>query len=156
MRRPFLVICTALAGLAMLAPAADANVPEKPRHTHVGLQRVAAFQHQVTGVGISAQGRILVNFPRVVGRNGAADGLWSDARGIWVSSPEDYAFKLRTGAQIGTVLRDRRLDWPDTFSQGPDGTIYVTASRIPDMQWSKPRNPPQLTTSLWALTGTAR
>ena len=27
---------------------------------------------------------------------------------------------------------------------------------IPDMQSFKPRNPPQLTTTLWALTGTAR
>jgi sugar lactone lactonase YvrE len=374
-RRPFLLLCTALAACALLAPGAGAKAPKKPRHTRVGLQRVATFEHQVTGVSVSAQRRIFVNFPRwtedvpvsvaevgtggkvtpypdaewnawrnrkrfelspqdhfvcvqsvvvdhhdnlwvvdagapamdfivpgapklveislatntvtrvipldesvapqgsymndirftpddryafvtdsgqrgaivvvdlltgaarrtldghpstqpepsvtitvdgrplerpdgrrligasdgitispdgttlswqaltgvtlysvpvaalesaaltpaevaaqvaVVGRNGVADGLWSDERGIWVTSPENDAIKLRTGAQIGTVVKDRRLDWPDTFSQAPDGTIYVTASRIPDMQWFKPRNPPQLTTTLWALTGTAR
>jgi hypothetical protein len=25
--------------------------------------------------------------------------------------------------------------WPDTFSQGPDGTLYVTASHIQDSPW---------------------
>jgi hypothetical protein len=32
-------------------------------------------------------------------------------------------------------LTDPRLRWPDTFSQGPDGAIYVTASHIQDSPW---------------------
>ncbi len=33
------------------------------------------------------------------------------------------------------LLTDSRLRWPDTFSQGPDGAIYVTASHIQDSPW---------------------
>jgi len=28
------------------------------------------------------------------------------------------------------MVTDPRLEWPDTFSEGPDGSIYVTASHI--------------------------
>jgi hypothetical protein len=31
-------------------------------------------------------------------------------------------------AQI--LVKDDRLQWPDTFSEGPDGSIYVSASHI--------------------------
>ncbi len=30
------------------------------------------------------------------------------------------------------LVRDPRLRWPDTFAQGPDGTLYVTNSDITD------------------------
>ena len=34
-----------------------------------------------------------------------------------------------------------RLVWPDTFSQGPDGAIYITASHINDSpQYKKGRS----------------
>lgn len=33
------------------------------------------------------------------------------------------------------LLTDSRLRWPDTFSQGPDGAIYLTASHIQDSPW---------------------
>ena len=46
-----------------------------------------------------------------------------------------------------TVLADRRLRWPDTFSEGPDGTMYVTASRIQDTQWFTPDAPPSIKSS---------
>jgi hypothetical protein len=36
------------------------------------------------------------------------------------------------------LLQDSRLRWPDTFSQGPDGTLYVTASHIQDSPWFHP------------------
>jgi hypothetical protein len=32
--------------------------------------------------------------------------------------------------RIENVVMDARLQWPDTFSQGPDGSIYVSASHI--------------------------
>ena len=35
----------------------------------------------------------------------------------------------------------------------PDGTIYVTSSRIQDMSWFKPENGPRLTTHLWRIEG---
>ena len=47
------------------------------------------------------------------------------------------------------MLTDERLRWPDTFSEGPDGSIYVTASRIMDMNWYKPESPAALPTRLF-------
>lgn len=37
--------------------------------------------------------------------------------------------------KITTLAQDPRLRWPDTFAQGPDGAIYVTASHIQDSPW---------------------
>jgi len=28
------------------------------------------------------------------------------------------------------IVVDQRLQWPDTFTQGPDGSMYVSASHI--------------------------
>lgn len=80
-----------------------------------------------------------------VGENGPADGLLIDRRGrMHISAVEENAVKLRVGAQVGTLVQDERLRWPDTFAEGPDGTVYVTSSHIMDMSWCKPENPPQL------------
>ncbi len=70
-----------------------------------------------------------------VGVNGVADGLWIDKRErFWVTSPEDDSVKLRKpDGTLMTVLQDKRLRWPDTFAEGPDGSIYVTTSQIQDM-----------------------
>jgi hypothetical protein len=62
------------------------------------------------------------------------DGLWIDGRGrLYLSAIEQDAVKVREGDRITTLVQDKRLRWPDTFSEGPDGTIYVTSSRIQDM-----------------------
>jgi sugar lactone lactonase YvrE len=83
-----------------------------------------------------------------VGEAVVSDGLWMDAGGrLYLTAPEDHSVKVREpdgGDRLTTVVRDARLNWPDTLSQGPDGTMYVTASHIPDMSWYKPENPPQL------------
>jgi hypothetical protein len=50
-----------------------------------------------------------------------------------------------------TSVQDERLRWPDTFSQGPDGAIYVTTSHIQDSAFFKPDAPPALPTQLWKL-----
>jgi sugar lactone lactonase YvrE len=89
---------------------------------------------------------------RVVGRNGVADGLWIDQAGrMWVTAPEQYGVKLRRGSRLSLVLHDRRLSWPDTFSEGPDGTIFLTTSHIQQMQWFHPRAPKRLHTELWSI-----
>lgn len=31
---------------------------------------------------------------------------------------------------VTTLVKDDRLQWPDTLSWGPNGTLYVTASQI--------------------------
>ncbi|TWI47326.1 major royal jelly protein [Pseudoduganella flava] len=92
-----------------------------------------------------------------VGRNGVADGLLIDRAGkyMYVTSPEDDSVKVRNlalpGSEPRVVLRDPRLRWPDTFSQGPDGVVYVTTSRIQDSAFFKRDAPIALPTSLWRL-----
>jgi hypothetical protein len=49
------------------------------------------------------------------------------------------------------VLTDRRLRWPDTFSEGRDGTMYVTASHIQDTNWFTPGAPPSIKTQLFSF-----
>ncbi|GGY74557.1 L-dopachrome tautomerase-related protein [Pseudoduganella plicata] len=95
---------------------------------------------------------------QVYGKNGVADGLWiaNGTERMYVTSPEDSSIKIRnlaTGpnARPGILIQDARLRWPDTFSQGPDGSIYVTTSRIQDSAFFKPGVPIALPTSLWRL-----
>src|SRR5207244_13605038 len=61
-----------------------------------------------------------------------SDGLTIDnADGISVSAPEHSAI-LRVGAdqRLAALLKDPRLRWPDGFSWGPDGWLYVTCSSL--------------------------
>ncbi|MCE4547336.1 MULTISPECIES: SMP-30/gluconolactonase/LRE family protein [unclassified Caballeronia] len=83
------------------------------------------------------------------------DGVWIDERGrLYVSAIEQDAVKVRDGDRVTTLVQDKRLRWPDTFSEGPDGTIYVTSSRIQDMSWFKLETGPRLETQLWRIEGT--
>ena len=78
-----------------------------------------------------------------------------DGRGrLYLSAIEGDAVKVRDGGRDTTLVQDERLRWPDTFSEGPDGTVYVTSSRIQDMSWFKPGNGPRLATQLWRIEGT--
>jgi len=60
------------------------------------------------------------------------DGLWIDAKDrIYLSDITHTAVsRLLPDRTIERLVVDRRLQWPDTFSEGPDGAIYVTASHI--------------------------
>jgi hypothetical protein len=42
------------------------------------------------------------------------------------------------GGELVTMIKDKRLRWPGTFAEDPDGSIYVRSSRIQDMAWYKP------------------
>lgn len=80
------------------------------------------------------------------------DGLWIDRQGrLYLSSIEQNAVKIREGDRTTTLVQDSRLRWPDTFSEGPDGSLYVTNSSIQDMSWFKPENGPRLETHLWRI-----
>jgi sugar lactone lactonase YvrE len=80
------------------------------------------------------------------------DGLWIDGHGqLYLSAIEHDAVKVRDGDRITILVQDKRLRWPDTFSEGPDGAIYITSSRIQDMSWFKPENGPRLDTRLWRI-----
>ncbi|WP_026597324.1 L-dopachrome tautomerase-related protein [Methylobacterium sp. 77] len=92
-----------------------------------------------------------------VGENGPADGLIisrKDGR-MYVTSPQDDAIKVRDlsakGSALTTLIQDKRLRWPDTFAEGPDGTLYVTTSRIQDSAFYKSDAPAALPTDLWSI-----
>ena len=76
--------------------------------------------------------------PETVATTEPVDGLWTGENDeIYLSSIANNAIKIvnpRDGS-IRQVLTDSRLRWPDTFSQGPDGHIYITASHIQDSPW---------------------
>lgn len=92
-----------------------------------------------------------------VGENGPADGLIiakSDGR-MYVTSPQDDSIKVRslagTDQGLTVLIKDPQLRWPDTFAEGPDGTLYVTTSRIQDSAFYKPDAPAALPTQLWSF-----
>lgn len=90
---------------------------------------------------------------KTVARTQVTDGIWMSKTGtLYLTSPTDYSIKRLNGSTVVTVLTDRRLRWPDTFAEGPDGTLYVTASHIQDSMWFKPGAPPALRTELFSFT----
>jgi sugar lactone lactonase YvrE len=68
------------------------------------------------------------------------DGLWINKAGkLFLSSIGNNAIKsLNASGAMRTELTDSRLRWPDTFAEGPDGSLYVTASHIQDSPWFHP------------------
>lgn len=101
--------------------------------------------------------RALASRIAVVGENGPADGLLIGRRDgrMYVTAVQDGAIKVRDLASpnsgLTVLVQDARLRWPDTFGEGPDGTIYVTTSHIQDSADYKPDAPRSLPTELWAL-----
>jgi sugar lactone lactonase YvrE len=110
----------------------------------------------LTGGGLA--GKDVSSLVQSYGNVGPTDGFWI-GRGtdtLYVTSIEDNAIKARNLAQgpaggLHTVLQDPRLRWPDTFSQGPDGSLYVTTSRIQDSAFFNRDAPLALPTQLWRL-----
>ena len=70
---------------------------------------------------------------------------------LYLTSPGDNSVKRLHGGAMETVVTDKRLRWPDTMSEGPDGTLYVTASHIQDTRWFKPGAPASLPTALFSF-----
>jgi sugar lactone lactonase YvrE len=92
------------------------------------------------------------------GVNGVNDGLLipRGTNRMLLTSVEHDAIRMRDldqgpDAPIQTLVHDKRLRWPDTFSQGPDGAVYVTTSHIQDSAFFKPDAPAALPTELWKL-----
>ena len=91
-----------------------------------------------------------------VGENGPADGLLIGRDGrMYVTAPEDDAVKVRdsVSAPLRMWVKDAALRWPDTLAEGPDGAVYVTSSRIQDMNWFKPASGTALPTTLFRIEG---
>ena len=97
------------------------------------------------------------------GHNGVNDGLLFDrgSNRMLLTAVQDDAIKVRDldggpQAELQVLVQDARLRWPDTFTQGPDGTVYVTSSHIQDSAFFKPDAPAALPTELWKLAPGAR
>lgn len=92
---------------------------------------------------------------KAIATTAVADGLWMSKAGVlYITSPTDYSIRRLAGSGTEIVLTDKRLRWPDTFAEGPDGTMYVTASHIQDTPWFKPGAPPSIRTELFSFTPT--
>jgi sugar lactone lactonase YvrE len=72
--------------------------------------------------------------PEVYAKTFPLDGIWMDKQSnIYLSNVQAKAVsRLTPDRKLETVVQDTRLRWPDTFSEGPDGSIYITASHIND------------------------
>jgi len=89
---------------------------------------------------------------KTIAETHVADGLWMSKAGVlYITSPTNDSITRLVGDRVEPVLTDKRLRWPDTFSEGPDGRIYVTASHIQDTSWFKPGAPASLPTALFAF-----
>ncbi len=87
-----------------------------------------------------------------VGTTNIADGLLMSRDGhLYITAPEDSSIKVWTGDRAETVIADPQLSWPDSLAEHPDGSIYVTASRLHEMRWFRPDAPNVLPTRLFRL-----
>ncbi|CAF0814877.1 unnamed protein product [Adineta steineri] len=90
----------------------------------------------------------------IIGENGPADGLWISRKEpnlLYVTSIQDNSIKIRNllTNTYEIKLMDKRLRWPDTFSEDKQGYIYVTTSHIPESAMFNKSAPAQLRTELW-------
>lgn len=76
-----------------------------------------------------------------VATSGPADGLMFDPKGnLYLSGLQEKAIKrLLPDQKIDTLVQSPELDWPDSFTVGPDGFMYLTTSQI--HLGPKPANP---------------
>ena len=94
---------------------------------------------------------------RIVGENGPADGLIISRHDgkMYVTGPQTNSIGVRDLSQEGgkptMVLQDDKLRWPDTFSEGADGTIFFSTSHIQDSSYFKEGAPIALPTELWSF-----
>jgi sugar lactone lactonase YvrE len=87
-----------------------------------------------------------------LGTTNIADGLLMTRDDqLYLTSPEDSSIKIWTGDRAETVIADPQLSWPDSLAEGPDGSIYVTASRLHEMPWFRQGAPNVLPTKLFRL-----
>ena len=68
----------------------------------------------------------------LVGETGVSHGMIADNKGnIYLSDSPNKAIRYVTAdGKFETLVRDERLIWPDTFSIGTDGYLYLTCSQI--------------------------
>jgi sugar lactone lactonase YvrE len=73
----------------------------------------------------------------------ATDGMMCDPAGnIWITAFEENALvRVTTAGKVETMVKDPRLQWPDSYCFTASGQLYVTASMIHKMpQWNNGRS----------------
>jgi len=62
----------------------------------------------------------------------ASDGITMDLAGnIYISNADQSSIdRIDAKGELQTLLKDEKLRWPDGFSFGPDGWLYVTNSAL--------------------------
>ncbi len=67
-----------------------------------------------------------------VGQTGAADGIiFGPDNKVYISALElDAILHTTPEGKVETVIQDKAIAWPDSFSFGPDNKLYFTTSRI--------------------------
>ncbi|OON67888.1 hypothetical protein B0919_16845 [Hymenobacter sp. CRA2] len=77
-----------------------------------------------------------------LGDTNAPDGMIFDAAGnLYLTDVQNNAVtRITPGGELQLVAQDAQLKWPDSFSVGPDGALYVTTSQlhIPRAQRTEP------------------
>jgi hypothetical protein len=60
------------------------------------------------------------------------DGLWIGSKyRVYLSGlTQNAVIRLSPHGKLETLVSDSRLQSPDTFTEGPDGAIYISASHI--------------------------
>jgi sugar lactone lactonase YvrE len=87
-----------------------------------GLLRNASASPAAISAGVE---KVAKTFP--------SDGLWMDAQDrIYIGSINESTIYRIVKGKMEKLASDPRLEWPDTFSQGPDGRMYISASHIND------------------------
>lgn len=68
----------------------------------------------------------------LIGETGVSHGMIADSKGnvFTTDSPNKAIRYVTPDGKFETLVRDKRLIWPDSFAIGPDGFLYVTASQI--------------------------
>ncbi|WP_043932451.1 L-dopachrome tautomerase-related protein [Bacillus sp. EB01] len=66
------------------------------------------------------------------GEKGASDGMITDAKGIvYAGDYENNSIRrILPDGTMETIAHDPRILWPDTFSIGPDGYLYVIVNQL--------------------------
>jgi sugar lactone lactonase YvrE len=93
---------------------------------HLYRVRTADLRNEQLGAGELA-GKVEVFAEKTM-----SDGITIDsADNLYLTDPEHSAIvQLRADQSLETLVKDDRLRWPDGFSWGPDGWLYVTCSAL--------------------------
>ena len=96
------------------------------------LYRISTFALNDTALSDQALGESVEN----LGRTSAPDGMIFDPQGnLYLGDLESNAILYRTpDGHLNTLVQDEQLKWPDTFAMDGQGNLYVTTSRIHQME----------------------